>query len=81
MDSPVDAEGKYPKQSHKARKEQLFKEAIQLFDLGQSWELGIRLCKELAAVYEETLFDYHKLGAMLVRLLLLWQHNMPFFIH
>jgi hypothetical protein len=65
VDPVVEAEGKYPKHSQKARKEQLFKEAIQLFDLGKSWELGIRLCKELATVYEETLFDYHKLGAML----------------
>lgn len=62
----VAAEGKYPHHSALARKEQLFKEAIQLLDLGKSWEVGIRLCKELATHYEMEAFDYHKLGAILV---------------
>lgn len=63
----VAAEGKYPRHSALARKEQLFKEAIQLLDLGKCWEVGIRLCKELATHYEMEAFDYHKLGAILVR--------------
>ena len=32
----------------------------------QTWECGIRLCKELSALYENELFDYHKLAAILV---------------
>jgi len=32
----------------------------------QTWECGIRLCKELASLYEEEQFDYHKLAAILV---------------
>lgn len=32
----------------------------------QTWECGIRLCKELSTLYEKELFDYHKLAAILV---------------
>ena len=32
----------------------------------QTWECGIRLCKELSELYEKELFDYHKLAAILV---------------
>lgn len=32
----------------------------------QTWECGIRLCKELSTLYEKNLFDYHKLAAILV---------------
>ena len=63
----LEAVGKFPRHSARARKELLFKEAIQLLDLGKGWELGIPLCKALARLYEEDLFDYHKLGAILVR--------------
>ena len=34
--------------------------------LFQTWECGIRLCKELSTLYEMELFDYHKLAAILV---------------
>jgi len=39
---------------------------IILHHMLQTWECGIRLCKELASLYEEEQFDYHKLAAILV---------------
>jgi len=38
----------------------------------QTWECGIRLCKELSTLYEEELFDYHKLSAILVSSYCIW---------
>ena len=58
--------GKFPIQTGKERKEQLYMRAIELFDRGKSWECGIPLCKELAHQYEAELFDYTKLAAILV---------------
>ena len=59
--------GKYPEQTAHQRKEQLYRDAIDLFDRGSNWEGGIPLCKQLARLYETDLFDYEKLSAMLVR--------------
>ncbi|XP_065900793.1 dedicator of cytokinesis protein 2-like [Dysidea avara] len=59
------AEGKYPEQMERERKEQLYMEAIGFFNEGKTWECGIRLCKELAQLYEMEQFDYHKLAAIL----------------
>ena len=60
-------EGRFVPQTSLERKETLYKEAIRLFDQGKTWECGIRLCKELAALYETQLFDYEKLSDILVR--------------
>ena len=62
----VPAGGRFPAQSSLHRREELYMEAIRLFDEGKSWECGIPLCKELAKLYETELFDYQKLAAILV---------------
>ncbi|CDS02661.1 hypothetical protein LRAMOSA00066 [Lichtheimia ramosa] len=56
-----------PAQSAFARKERLYKEMLAYMEKGSAWELCIRLCKELAAEYESTLFDYTKLSEILQR--------------
>ncbi len=53
-------------QPSRKRKEELYLECIQLFDQGKSWESGIPLCKELAQLYENEVFDYQKLADILV---------------
>ena len=65
-DEEVPAGGRFPAQSPLRRREELYMEAIRLFDEGKSWECGIPLCKELAKLYETELFDYQKLAAILV---------------
>ena len=62
----IPAGGRFPAQTSLQRREELYMEAIRLFDEGQSWECGIPLCKELAKLYETELFDYQKLAAILV---------------
>lgn len=62
----VPAGGRFPSQTALQRKEELYMEAIKLFDQGKSWECGIPLCKELAELYETDLFDFQKLAAILV---------------
>lgn len=56
-----------PAQSAFARKERLYKEMLAYMEKGSAWELCIKLCKELAAEYESTLFDYTKLSEILQR--------------
>ncbi|KAG8233145.1 hypothetical protein J437_LFUL010375, partial [Ladona fulva] len=60
---PPDA--RYPGQPQWQRKEQLYHQIIHYFDRGKCWEKGIPLCKELAALYEQKLFDYAKLSMVL----------------
>lgn len=46
-------------------KEKLYCETIKYFEQGKIWEKGIELCKELANQYENELFDYENLSALL----------------
>ena len=62
----MSAVGRYPDQTSLQRKEQLYMDAVRLFSDGKSWECGVPLCKELATLYETTLFDYPKLASILV---------------
>lgn len=64
---PLPAVGHYPAQKERERKERLYLDIIRLFDQGKSWECGIPLCKVLATLYEEELFDYQKMASILVR--------------
>ena len=64
----VTAVGKYPDQTSLQRKEQLYMDAVRLFNEGKSWECGVPLCKELATLYETQLYDYTKLASILVRI-------------
>ena len=58
--------GRYPEQTSLQRKEQLYMDAVRLFNEGKSWECGIPLCKELATLYETDLYNYTKLAKILV---------------
>ncbi|XP_069467585.1 dedicator of cytokinesis protein 1 isoform X2 [Ambystoma mexicanum] len=46
-------------------KEQLFQEIIHYFDKGKMWEEAIALGKQLAEQYENEMFDYEQLSALL----------------
>ncbi|GCC40247.1 hypothetical protein chiPu_0024122, partial [Chiloscyllium punctatum] len=48
-------------------KERLYQEIICYYDKGKMWENAIQLCKELATMYEEEVFDYEELSRLLVR--------------
>jgi len=54
----------YPKEPQGKRKAVLYKEIIELFRTGQSFENTFRLYKELADYYEES-YDYNSLALML----------------
>lgn len=56
-----------PSQSSFSRKEGLYMKMITYLDQGSAWEICINLCKELAYEYENTLYDYTKLGDILQR--------------
>jgi len=55
----------YPEQPEWERKEQLYLRIIDYFDKGKMWEEGIKLCKELAKIYEAKLIDFSKLSNIL----------------
>ncbi|CAO3653315.1 unnamed protein product [Mucor hiemalis] len=56
-----------PMQSSFSRKEGLYMKMITYLDQGSAWEICINFCKELAYEYENTLYDYTKLGDILQR--------------
>ena len=49
------------------RKEELYLKIIDYFEKGKQWEHALPLCKELAKVYEEKVFDFDKLSSVLRR--------------
>lgn len=49
-------------QTHRQLKESLYNEIIDYFDKGKQWECAIDMCKELAAQYENEVYDYHNLS-------------------
>lgn len=64
-DEKLPAEYIYKAQAELERKETIYLKIIEYFDKGKLWENGLPLCKELANVYENILFDYTKLSKML----------------
>eukprot|EP00795_Rhopilema_esculentum_P012407 gene12407-3070_t len=58
---------KYRGYTERQLKEKLYKEIINYFDKGKTWEYGIRLCKELATQYETETYDYVQLSEILER--------------
>ncbi|XP_043541484.1 dedicator of cytokinesis protein 5-like, partial [Chiloscyllium plagiosum] len=48
-------------------KERLYQEIICYYDKGKMWENAIQLCKELATMYEEEVFDYEELSRLLTQ--------------
>ena len=56
-----------PLQKEWQRKEELYLKIIDYFEKGKQWEHALPLCKELAKVYEEKVFDFDKLSAVLRR--------------
>ncbi|XP_015108826.1 dedicator of cytokinesis protein 3 isoform X1 [Diachasma alloeum] len=59
------ADHAHPQQPEWQRKELLYHQIIHYFDRGKCWEKGIPLCKELAVLYENRLYDYAKLSHIL----------------
>ena len=55
----------FPIQQEWQRKEQLYGQMIALFDKSQLWECSVPLCKELSDLYENRIYDYHKLSNIL----------------
>eukprot|EP00794_Sanderia_malayensis_P007122 gene7122-7926_t len=55
----------FPEQPEWERKEQLYLKIIDYFDKGKTWENGLKLCKELALIYEKELVDFSKLSNIL----------------
>ncbi|XP_033116427.1 dedicator of cytokinesis protein 3-like [Anneissia japonica] len=62
---PEDSFGKFPQQKERERKEILYNKILDHLDKGQVWECGIPLCKELADLYENKLYNYKKLSSIL----------------
>ncbi|XP_064633276.1 dedicator of cytokinesis protein 3-like isoform X3 [Lineus longissimus] len=60
----VEADLSFPDQMKWKRKELIYKQIIEYFDKGKSWEHCLPLCKELAELYEKK-FDYAKLSNIL----------------
>ncbi|KXJ24494.1 Dedicator of cytokinesis protein 1 [Exaiptasia diaphana] len=63
VEQPID-EGK-SSITERQLKEKLYLDAIEYFDKGKCWEKGVELCKELAVLYEEEMFDFIKLRDIL----------------
>ncbi|XP_028391608.1 dedicator of cytokinesis protein 1-like [Dendronephthya gigantea] len=61
----IDDHGKFQAETQRCMKEKLFKEIIELFNKGQTWEEAIKYCKELAEQYEKETFQYVELGQIL----------------
>ena len=55
------------------RKEELYLKIVDYFEKGKQWEHAIPLCKELSKIYEEKVFDFDKLSAILKRQALLFE--------
>ncbi|XP_041370196.1 dedicator of cytokinesis protein 1-like isoform X4 [Gigantopelta aegis] len=53
--------------SQRELKEKIYYDIISNLDKGKMWETGIEMCKELARMYEEELFDYKSLSTILKR--------------
>ena len=60
--------------THRQLKEALYLDSIDLFDRGKMWECALSLCKELAIQYEEEMFDYSRLSALLNRMATLYDN-------
>lgn len=56
-----------PAETAFARKEKLYWNMLSYLEKGHAWEICIKLCKELAAEYESTVYDYMKLSEVLQR--------------
>ena len=55
----------FPNSQEWQRKEQLYGQIIALFDKSKLWEYAVPLCKELCDLYENRIYDYHKLSSIL----------------
>ncbi|XP_041065721.1 dedicator of cytokinesis protein 5 isoform X3 [Carcharodon carcharias] len=55
----------YQALTNRELKEKLYQEIIHYCDKGKMWENAIKLCKELAAMYEKEIFEYEELSHLL----------------
>eukprot|EP00742_Colponemidia_sp_Colp-10_P004488 GILJ01004791.1.p1 GENE.GILJ01004791.1~~GILJ01004791.1.p1 ORF type:complete len:1775 (+),score=309.30 GILJ01004791.1:791-5326(+) len=61
----LEAYRELPQEPAAARKERLYREAIERFGKGKCWEKAILLCELLRNRYETELYDYPRLSLML----------------
>ncbi len=54
--------------THRELKQTLYREIIRHFDVGQLWEAGLEFCRKLYEQYENVLFDYGQLSALLLQM-------------
>nr|XP_058959333.1 dedicator of cytokinesis protein 1-like [Pocillopora verrucosa] len=67
-DEPVfTSQGKYRATTQLQLKEMLYRDIIDYFDKGKCWEYAIKLCKEIAILYEEQTFDFIQLSQILIK--------------
>ncbi|XP_048474451.1 dedicator of cytokinesis protein 5-like [Rhincodon typus] len=57
-------------------KERLYQEIIRYYDKGKMWENAIKLCKELASMYEMEVFEYEELSHLLKQQATFYQNIM-----
>ncbi|XP_059499832.1 dedicator of cytokinesis protein 5-like isoform X3 [Stegostoma tigrinum] len=57
-------------------KERLYQEIICYYDKGKMWENAIKLCKQLASMYEMEVFEYEELSRLLKQQAALYQNIM-----
>ncbi|XP_071039760.1 dedicator of cytokinesis protein 1 isoform X2 [Parasteatoda tepidariorum] len=63
-------------ETHRELKECLYYDIINYFDKGKLWEAGLALCKELVTQYENEVFDYIQLSALLKRMSVFYDNIM-----
>ena len=64
LDPALKPEKKPYLDKHRELKERLYLDAIDYFDKGKLYEEGLRMCKELAAEYENETYDYNHLSEL-----------------
>jgi dedicator of cytokinesis protein 3 len=71
---PAISEYGYPPQSAFERKEYLYLQMLEFFEMGQAWERAIGICKELSHQYENVVFDYDRLSEIMRHQAFLYQN-------
>jgi hypothetical protein len=56
----------YSEEPERTRKEQMYFNAIKLFEEGEDWESAIAAMEELREYYQNYNYDYHKLATLLI---------------
>jgi len=72
---PMKDEGndRFPAQTERQRKEQVYMKILDYFDTGEQWEHAISYAKELAKDYEDNSFQYDKLSGLYTKISTFYQ--------